>query len=154
MISAPYKTKIFIQKWSFTLIRRAPLVLLGIAIGASVAIVGQVGKTFASKYSIEAGYFDEVHEFHPFGCERTRAGGDAYSTGVQRFVLTTGPSIEVLAKHQSLHYQYNETASPEWHKETIFIDYRKNHEVCVKHMWDVRGDDPLTCFDLYELGER
>lgn len=114
------------------------------------------GASFNGLYSIERGYLDNWHEFHAFSCERTKANGDEYSDGIQRFNIHTGPSIEALAKHVELVDGIQAAANSEWHKPLVVIDYKQNHEVCVKNMWidNINHIEPLTCFDLYEMGER
>lgn len=139
--------------WSFVL-KRAAYLGAGICIGAGIVYSTGARLELNRIYSIESGYLDNWHEFHAFSCERTKANGDAYNDGIQRFNIHTGPSIESLAKHMELVDGIDVAASESWHKPLVVIDYRKNHEICVKHMWDTGGADPDTCFDLYELGER
>lgn len=124
--------------------------LLSALVGASGVYYSNVRHVFEGYYSLERGYYDNWHEFHAFSCERTKANSDAYFDGVQRFNVHTGPSIATLAHHVAEVDGMEETASADWHKQTVWIDYLKNHEVCVKNM----GFGVDTCFDLYELGER
>lgn len=142
--------KRFSKPWWLMHLKQAAYVGAGICIGAGIVYSTGARLELNRIYSIESGYLDNWHEFHAFSCERTKANGDAYNDGIQRFNIHTGPSIESLAKHMELVDGIDAVASLDWHKPLVVIDYKKNHEVCVKNM----GYGADTCFDLYELGER
>jgi hypothetical protein len=124
----------------------------------------------------EQGWRDNVGTFTPWICEKTKGNGDEYPTGAERFLVTMHESIKALGLHMEWSQGIDAEASPSWHQETVWIDYKKNHEVCVRNMPGIyvcdkslphrAGDeecpskgrkysgDVTRCFDLYEIGER
>lgn len=101
------------------------------------------------------GYTTEYGDFIPWACERTKGNSDALPNGVQRFLVHTGPDFETICNQQGYvtPADCKEPQSPKWAGETVWIDYEKQHRVCVTNIQPFAGPQPL-CFDLYDIGER
>lgn len=150
-------------------------VFLSVGIAVDRILVGQFQ---VGGYRLDQGYIDESGTWTSNSCEHDAAESEAFSDGTERFLIHTGPDFESVCKHEALvddetchETEVKSTTDDDtWAGETVKINYREQHRICVTGMPGTYSPpinsaadmnlprtysgDVTRCFDLYDMGER